>query len=314
MRCLVTGASGFLGSWLVRQLLQEGHSVTVLMREESFARKNLDWLKNVSIVRGTIADLAGLRGGLEHSSIDVFSHLAWFGVTSEFRNHTDQLSANVVGSIRLWELARDIGCKHWIGVGSQAEYGHSKQAILETFAPNPVTAYGVAKLATGMLTRKMAELSGMRHTWVRLFAAYGPGDDPRHFIPLMIHALLAGVKPSLTKGEQVWDYLYVADAADVLCRIATTEATGIFNLASGNTSSIRGIVEMLRDYINPDMPLGFGDIPYSPGQVMHLEGDVTSLRKATNWFPATDLVTGLRKTVDWYRGCDSDLVDRLLAR
>lgn len=299
MRCLVTGASGFLGSWLVRQLLQDGHSVIVLMRGEPQARRVADWLDRVRIVRGDQDDTESLHEKLTDETVDVFFHLAWSGVTAEYRNGTEQISSNVVGCLRLWELARDIGCKHWIGIGSQAEYGPYEVALREDFPAKPITAYGVAKLASGILTAKMSEMAGIRHTWVRLLAVYGPGDDPRHLIPSVIQKLCAGKKPALTKGEQLWDYLYVQDAAKAISRIALTGATGTLNLSSGKTVVIRSLVESIRDLIDPRLLLGFGEVPYRPDQVMYLNSDISRLRSATGWKPETSLEEGLRRTVEW---------------
>jgi UDP-glucose 4-epimerase len=309
MRCLVTGASGFLGSWLVRQLLREGHSVIVLMRAEPQARRASDWLDRVSIVQGSLEDPTSLSKRLAADSVDVFFHLAWFGVSARCRNDTAQISTNVVGCVRLWEIARDIGCKHWIGLGSQAEYGPRLEVLQEDLPLRPATAYGVAKLASAMLTAKMSEMADIRHTWVRLAAVYGPGDDPRHLIPSAILALLAGKKPALTMGEQKWDYLYVEDAAKALARIAATGATGSLNLASGETVVIRKLVEHIRALVNPDLPLGFGDDSYRDDQVMHLEPDIRRLRSATGWEPEVPLDEGLRRTVQWYReeGMDAAL-------
>jgi len=301
MRCLVTGASGFLGSHLVRQLLKRGHSVTVLMRGELQARRVGDWLDRVRVVQGSLESTESLREKLAHETIDVFFHLAWFGVTAEYRNDTEQISKNVVGCLRLWELARDIGCKHWIGIGSQAEYGPSKEVLHEDLAPRPVTAYGVAKLTSGMLTGKMSEMAGIRHTWVRLLAIYGPGDDPRHLIPTVIQTLCAGRKPPLTKGEQKWDYLYVEDAAKALSLIAEAGVAGTLNLGFGKTVVLRRLVERIRDLVNPHLALGFGDVPYRADQVMRLEADISRLQSATGWNPETSLQEGLRRTVEWFR-------------
>ena len=96
---------------------------------------------------------------------------------------------------------------------SQAEYGPRQEVLKEELPLKPATVYAVAKVASAMITAKMSEIVGMRHTWVRLVAVYGPGDDPKHLIPFTIRTLLAGKKPALTKGEQRWDYLYVEDAA-----------------------------------------------------------------------------------------------------
>ena len=301
MRCLVTGASGFIGSWLVRRLLADGHPVTAFMRESAATQRNADWFRGATVVLGSLEDLTSLRASVGRNSIDVVFHLAWFGVTSEFRNHTDQIALNVTASLRLWALARDAGCKHWIGLGSQAEYGPYADILREGLPANPVTAYGVAKLASGMLTAKMAEMAGMRHTWLRLFAVYGPGDDPRHLIPSLIQTLCSGQKPSLTKAEQVWDYLYVADAVDALVRIATTEATGIFNLASGRTIQIGALATSIRDMIDPLLPLGIGEVPYMHDQVMHLEADISRLQTAIDWRAETILQEGLRHTIEEFK-------------
>jgi UDP-glucose 4-epimerase len=158
----------------------------------------------------------------------------------------------------------------------------------------------------GRLTAQLCSMSGMRYVWLRLLSAYGPGDDHRHMIPTVIRALLRGEKPSLTAGEQVWDYLYVVDAAEALCAVLETDAEGVFMLNSGEPTTIRSAVELLREYIGSTVEIGFGDIPYALDQVMRLEADNTRLRTETGWRPTTDLKTGLQETVDWHRRSDRD--------
>jgi nucleoside-diphosphate-sugar epimerase len=255
-------------------------------------------------VHGSFEDTSSLRESLKREAVDVFFHLAWSGVTADFRNETSQISTNVVGTLQFWELARDSGCKHWIDLGSQAEYGLHDGILQEDLPTKPVSAYGVAKLACGMLTGKMAELVGMKHTHVRLLSAYGPGDDPRNMIPWVIQTLCAGKKPALTKGEQIWDYVYVEDAARALCLIAETGATGMLNLASGNAIRIREVVEHIRNLVDPELPIGLGELPYRQNQIMHLEGDVSRLQSMTGWNAEILLEEGLRRTVEWYKNED----------
>lgn len=297
MRCLVTGAAGFIGSWLVQQLLEDGHSVIAVVHRQKRA-----WAGDVRTVACDLNDLADLRTQLAGERIDVLFHLAWWGVGAESRNDAAQILNNVAASLQLWQLAVERECRHWIGLGSQAEYGPYDCRLREDLAPRPVTAYGVAKLASGMLTAKLAEMADMRHTSVRLVAAYGPGEDEGHLIPSVMRALLAGIKPSLTRGEQTCDYLYVEDAARALCAIAAAGATGILNLASGRTIELRTLVECIRGIIDPDLPLGLGEVAYRKDQVMHLEADLTRLRASTDWRPRVDLEEGLRRTVAWWRG------------
>ena len=141
----------------------------------------------------------------------------------------------------------------------------------------------------------------MRHTWVRLLAVYGPGDDPRHLIPKVIQTSQAHKKPALTSGEQQWDYLYIEDAAKALCRIAESGATGTLNLASGESVRIRDMVERIRDFVDPSLPLGFDEVAYRPDQVMQLKANISRLQSVTGWTPHTSLEEGLRRTVEWFR-------------
>ena len=260
-----------------------------------------DCLHKVRPLYADLADAELLRQVIEQQPIDAVAHLAWFGVTAKFRNNPLQISQNVVSTLAIWEAAKAAGCKVWVGLGSQAEYGACTGILREDIFPRPVTAYGVAKLAAGLTTAKMSELAGIRHVWLRLLSAYGPGDDGRHMLPSVIVDLLRQKKPALTQGDQVWDYLYVEDAAKAICAVLEQEVTGIFNLGSGTTVTIRGIVEQIRDMIDPSLPIGFGEIPYQSDQVMHLEADITRLTNATGWRPRIDLKCGLGKTIEWHR-------------
>jgi nucleoside-diphosphate-sugar epimerase len=246
-------------------------------------------------------DLTGLEEGLRREPVDAAFHLAWSGVTGEFRNSTDTALSNVTGSLGVWDLLRNHGCTAFIGVGSQAEYGPRNTVLTEDLPTAPQTVYGATKLALGVLLRQLCGTTGMRFAWLRLLSTYGPGDDERHMVPSLIRTLLRGQKPALTAGEQIWDYLYVDDAAAALCAVLESDADGIFNLGSGQPCVLRDFVSQLRDMIDPQLPLGFGEMPYRHDQVMHLEADISRLTAATGWVPQTSLQDGIRYTVEWYR-------------
>jgi UDP-glucose 4-epimerase len=167
---------------------------------------------------------------------------------------------------------------------------------------SPVTAYGVAKFCTGRLLGKACELAGIRFVWFRLLAAYGPKDSVGHFIPSLVRDLLARRKPSLTSGDQLWDYLYAEDVADALVQTACrSEASGVFNLGSGEAIPTREIAEFVRDLIDPSLPLGLGEIPYRADQVMRLQADIGKITRASGWRPGVGIKEGLERTVEWHR-------------
>jgi nucleoside-diphosphate-sugar epimerase len=106
---------------------------------------------------------------------------------------------------------------------------------------------------------------------------------------------------ALTKGEQRWDYLFVQDAVEAIYRTLTNPtAAGVINLGSGQAYTIKSIAESIRDMIDPGLPLGFGQIPYRPDQIMLLEADIAKLRNLADWVPQTGLTEGLRRTLDWH--------------
>jgi nucleoside-diphosphate-sugar epimerase len=119
-------------------------------------------------------------------------------------------------------------------------------------------------------------------------------------IPSLIRQLLKGEEPSLTAGEQLWDYLHVEDAARAFIAVAEFQAEGVFNLGSGEAHSLRDTIEQICELINPNAKLGFGKMPYRPDQVMRLQADIRLLNDTTTWKPSITIEDGLRDTVEWF--------------
>jgi len=302
MRCLVTGATGFLGSHLTRLLSRRGHEVTILKRANSDSWRIADVLPGVRVVYGDLSDLASAREQIIECRPEAVLHVGWQGVQSRFRNDRIQ-SDNIGQAAQLLAIAHQAGCRTWIGFGSQAEYGPKQEAISETEPPAPTSLYGMAKLATMEMSRAMSDVLDMRSVWVRVFSLFGPADEPSWMLPSLIQQLLESEVPALTAGTQMWDYLYVEEAAEAVVQLMETPAAcGVFNLGSGQARPLREIVEEVRDMIDPSLSLRFGEVPFRPDQVMHLEADITRLQEAVSWRPRADLAAGLRATVDWHRG------------
>lgn len=295
-KILITGATGFVGARVARLLVDQGRDVALLMRSESNSRRIEDLLDRCTILQGDMSSLEKLRSPLRDFAPQAVLHLAWEGVKGADRNSPIQMR-NVSSSIDLYRLTAELGCRHFIGLGSQAEYGQLQGKISESGPARPTTVYGSAKFATGLLLERAAATSDRPFAWLRLFSSYGPDDDPSWMIPYMITRLLAGEKPSLTQAEQMWDYLHVDDAAAGIVAALDADARGFFNLGSGQSRPLRTIIESIRDLIDPSLPLGFGEVPYRPDQVMHLEADITSLSSASGWMPQITLEDGLHDLV-----------------
>jgi nucleoside-diphosphate-sugar epimerase len=303
MRCLVTGASGFLGSHLVRKLLGEGHEVLAVVRRSSDLWRISDLAHELRLAYAPLNNLQLIAEDIQAYRPETVFHLAWTGGNSRrYLNDASQVFDNVPGSLELMRLAHQAGCSQYVFLGSVVEYGPCHIPVRETDIPEPGNLYGLAKLTTLRLSEALCAQFGMRFCGVRLFWAYGPMDEPLRMIPSVINNLLAGKRPSLTPGEQLWDFLYVEDAVRALVALAQSDsASGVFNLGSGAPLTIRNMVTQIRDAIDPALDLGFGDVPYPLGQVMHLEADICRLKAVTGWVPTIGSLEGICKTVAWHR-------------
>lgn len=299
MRIFVTGASGFLGSYLVADLQEGGHEVAVLFRPESASWRLAEAYGGVHVIPGALEHLGGLREPLGVFAPEAVVHMAWRGVAGSDRNSPVQ-ATNVADTVALVELAAEAGAKIFVGAGSQAEYGPYDRAIREDDTPRPTTLYGMAKLAAGSMALRLAEERGLRAAWLRIFSTYGPKDADYWLIPSMIRNLRSGQHMALTACEQRWGFLHARDAAAAF-RLAVThaDARGIFNVGSPDAPPLRETVTRLRDLVDPDASLGFGELAYRPDQVMVLAADVSRML-ALGWKPEVPLDEGLRETVNWH--------------
>ncbi len=303
MNLLLTGSTGFLGAHLVRRLARESSVRLGLLIRPFSDRARLPHLPaNAVMITGDLENLTDARDAIVAFRPDAVVHSAWFGVGNKQRNDPLQIDRNLVPTLDLLKIAAAAGAKHFIGVGSQAEYGPANQRISENHPTHPTTLYGATKLASCVLCERLSAELGLRFAWLRVFSTYGPMEDPGWLIPYLTQSLLRRERPSLTACEQLWDYVYGPDAADAIWDVTrTATATGVFNLGSGQAVLLRSIVEQIRDLVDRSLPLGIGEVPYRPDQVMHLEADVTRLRQATGWQPRTTLADGLSATVEYWR-------------
>src|SRR2546423_1727422 len=190
MKAVVTGASGFLGSHLVKSLLKAGESVAVLCRPNSNLWRIEAMLSDVTLIRGDFTALSSAKQAIQDFRPEAVFHLAWFGVGGRYRDDPRQIDLNLTGSIALMRLALVIGCQAFVGLGSQAEYGVQNRRLNERAPTEPINAYGVAKLSTYLILKYLAS-SHMRFIWLRLFSAYGPKEGPEWMIPYVVNSLMS---------------------------------------------------------------------------------------------------------------------------
>lgn len=235
---------------------------------------------------------------LINDTCDTIYHLAWQGTgRKEVRNSSSMVQAeNIRYTLLTLDVAVKLGCKTYIGVGSQAEYGLKDIEVIGPEIPcDPIEMYGIAKYAAGKLVRAQAEKYGVNCFWVRVFSVFGRYDSPTTMISSTVHKLLHGEVPSFTPAEQVWDYLYSKDAAEALYLIGEQEGNKVYCLGGGKARRLREYIEEIRDIINPELKLGIGDLPYPDKAVMKLCADIKSLTIDTGWNPKYEFADAIRE-------------------
>ena len=302
-RVVISGASGMIGATLIRQLVSAGAEVLAIVRPNSEKNTNLP---EGELVQRVECDLSAFRKfpfDQVQGSYDTFYHFAWVGTFGASRNDVYLQHANIGYTLDAIWLAHELGCKTFIGVGSQAEYGPKDDVKLAPDTPTePVTGYGITKLDAGRLGRLYAGQLDMRFIWARILSVYGPMDNPYTLVMSTIGKLLAGNEVHFTKGEQLWDFLYSEDAATAFRLIDEKGRNGaVYCLGSGKTVSLASAISKLCRMVRPDCHIGLGDLPYNENQVMYLCADIDTLQKDTGFSPATALEEGFAKTIAWYK-------------
>lgn len=292
-RAIITGATGAIGTALIGELVENDVEVLVLCREGSSRNSNIPEHSLVTRKYCSLEQLSELKNDTGHE-YDVFYHFAWEGTSGAGRNDMYLQNRNIRYALDAVGVAARFGCKLFIGAGSQAEYGRSNDNLKPDTPCRPENGYGYAKLCAGYMTRDFCHQLGLEHIWVRVLSVYGPNDGKQSMVMSTISKLRNGEVPQLTKGEQMWDYLYSGDAAKAFYLIGDKGKDGkVYVLGSGNARPLAEYVKIIRDVVAPGAEIAFGAVPYGTNQVMYLCADTSELQADTGWYAATDFRHGI---------------------
>ena len=292
---IITGATGAVGSAVVRRALIQGLGVTCIVHKGSKRLNNLPQNSNLHIVE---CDLQNYQTLSLDKQYDAFIHMSWEKTFGASRDDAEVQTRNIQYTLDAVQLAHRCGCSVFVGAGSQAEYGAQSVDLTPDLPVKPESGYGIAKFAAGKLSAMLCKNLGMRQCWVRILSVYGPNDGENSLISYLIREFKAGNSPQLTRCEQMWDYLYADDAADAILSVAEKGVDGkAYPLGSGKGRRLSEYVNDIRNAINPSIDVQFGDKEYYPHQPMHLVADISELESDTGWNPSVTFTQGVKKII-----------------
>lgn len=294
-KLIVTGATGSIGCSVVSKALEHGYDVTCIVHKGSTRVDNIPKSEHVHIVECNVSDYPSLQMDGQY---DVFIHLAWEKTYGALRDDVDIQTRNIQYTLDACRLAHRLGCKSFVGAGSQAEYGPKNEILTSELAVQPESGYGIAKYAAGKMSLMLCRQLGIRGNWIRIVSVYGPQDGASTLVNYTINELKAGRSPKLTKCEQQWDYLSSDDAAEGFIAVGERGQDGsIYVIGSGQRRQLSEYILDIKKALNSDAEIDFGAIDYFPHQPMFLLADITSLTKDTGWEPQMTFEEGIKKTM-----------------
>ena len=314
-RVLVTGGAGFIGSHLVRDLVNNGLTVRVLDNFSSGRPENLEGLgRKVEVVEGDIRNSVACRNACR--GVDTVFHMA--ALVSVPQSVADPIESDAInsgGTINVLLGARDSGARRVVFSSSAAIYGDTdKVPTDESVLPCPTSPYGIQKLGGEHYARNCSLLYGLETVSLRYFNVYGPGQDPTSpyaaAIPKFLMRLLRGESPVVFgDGEQTRDFCYVGDvvSANRCAAVATNPSAigGVFNVAGGSRISLNNLLPMIQSCLGSTLPIRYEQA--RDGDIKHSGADIDRARRVLGYHPSTDLETGLHETTNYYKARSREL-------
>ena len=304
MRIVITGPTGAIGNALINLSIKNNDEVLAICRKGSVRINTIPQNSLVKIFELDCEDYASFLETYDGSlgQYDIFYHFAWGYTTGDGRNNIPKQCLNIQYAIDAVKLADSLGCKAFVGAGSQAEYGRVEGILKPDTPVKPENGYGIAKLCAGQLTRILCRQLNIRHIWTRILSVYGPYDGEGTLIISSLRKMLANEDVLLTEGEQIWDFIYSYDAANAMYLLGEKGIDGkTYVIGSGEADKLMNYILKMKECTYSDSLLKFGAIPYSDKQVMHLCANIDDLREDTGFSIKYSFEDGLKETIEYLK-------------
>ncbi len=307
-KCVVTGGAGFIGSALVRKLLERGHGVAVIDNLLTGHEANLAEVRDrIDFHRVDIRDAAALAPAME--SADTVYHLA--AIPSVPRSIDDPIPShevNIDGTFNVFRAARNAGVRRVVYAASSSAYGDSETLPkIETMPPRPKSPYAVQKLLGEYYASVFYSCFEMETVALRFFNVYGPRQDPSStysgVLSLFMKHLLERTSPTIFgDGEQSRDFTFVEDVAALCIKASTAPAAAgnMYNAGNGGRFTLNFIWNLLQEMEGVTIAAKYG--PPRAGDVRHSMADTTAAQRDLGHDPQFSIEQGLKRTLEWYRG------------
>ncbi len=301
MNAIITGSTGFIGSWLTQDLLSNGYHVVSVVRKPERLIPEILSNPEFSYIQ---SDLQNLRIKDFNNSIeyDVFYHLGWEGVSPEDKNVINKQLVNIPMALNALDVCNGLGCKLFVSSGTVAEYALTSDVMNLSAKQQPNDIYGATKVAVQYYLDVRARQLGQPFIWAVLPSTFGERRTDNNIITYTIRSLLNKQRPQYGPLNQMWDFLYVSEVVRAIRLIGEKGIPGkVYGIGSGEYKPLREYVETIRDVINPTLELGIGEVQSYSTQAFASCVNIYDLIRDTGFKPEVSFREGIKNTVEWFK-------------
>ena len=300
---LLTGASGFVGSVLLRKLVKRKENVHIILRETSNVWRIKDILSKVQIHYTSLSNIKKLIKLIRKIKFNIIFHLATNGAYSYQKDANEIINTNILGTWNLLQACSTIDYELFVNTGSSSEYGFKEYAMRETDILEPTSYYAVTKCAQTLLCNHIANQEDRPIVTIRLFSVYGPFEEPRRFIPTLLKALYFKEEMNLVSPDIARDYIYIDDLVGVYLKIEGLKKFKgeFFNIGTGVQSTIKEVVEKAIKITGKNTRFNWKEMKPRTWDTNNWVADISKARKLLRWTPKINLEDGLRLTWEWFK-------------
>ena len=302
-KAIITGATGFIGRWLIRELIKQNVNIIAVIRKNSPNRSVLkDY--SIKIVECDLDQIQTLPSLIDDRDIDAVFHIAWQGVSDADARNFDIQIQNLQATINLIEIMHQMSIPTFVGAGSLHEIEGAIEMQEDKIISNTAYMYKASKLAAHWMGKALAGKYGIRFFWP-LINTYGEEENSARLVNTTIKKIFAGQVPALSAGNQIYDFVHVSDVAHALYLIAEYGVDGTnYAIGSGEAKPLREFLMIVGKIANEvkggkEVPLGLGEIVNNVVSLPKETFDISDLFRDTGFVPQITFEEGVKRTAHW---------------